>query len=291
MSFVPRTLRASFAIPFVLLAVGVAMTLLVAALLRTQGDDRDTRRFEDLAGTQRNRIEARMEAFTHMVRGTADLFQSAQSVSAKQFRTHVAIERIAERCPGMLGLGFAREFPGSAKRAFGEELTALQGPGHALHPNRDATSHTGVLYFEAEGRVHRTALGYDLATVAGCRDAMDRARDSGLPAVSFPMLLTPEMGEAGQTGFVVVAAVYDRDVSEANLAERREALVGFAYAPCLAAGFLGNLFDEYELGAMAVSLHAVGPYPVHGAPIAIRTRGWAERTERIVEGPLDAAPP
>jgi signal transduction histidine kinase/FixJ family two-component response regulator len=69
------------------------------------------------------------------------------------------------------------------------------------------------------------ALGLDLASDADRREALDRARDSGLPVTTAPL----GSRQAGQPalGLLMAAPVYCRAAALAGPAERRRALMGF----------------------------------------------------------------
>ncbi len=74
------------------------------------------------------------------------------------------------------------------------------------------------------------------------REAMERARDTGMPALSGKVKLVQEIDVPRQAGFLLYVPVYRGNTVPATVAERREALAGWAYSPFRAGDLLSGIF-------------------------------------------------
>jgi diguanylate cyclase (GGDEF)-like protein len=93
-----------------------------------------------------------------------------------------------------------------------------------LVPAARRSEHIFVRYIEPHHQ-NRPALGYDVASDPTRRDALDRARDSGIPVATARIHLVQDVRR--EPGFLVFLPVYrDRDAGD-TLEERRAALVGY----------------------------------------------------------------
>ena len=92
------------------------------------------------------------------------------------------------------------------------------------------------IYFvePADGNV--AALGFDLATIPACREAMKRACDTGELVATPAIALSHEADDQGS--FRLILAVYRRAAPIGSIDERRRALQGFAVAVVRAKGLV-----------------------------------------------------
>ena len=95
-----------------------------------------------------------------------------------------------------------------------------------------------MLYLEPQDQRNQRALGFDMYASQPRREAMDRARDSGQPALSGRVELVQEQGRDRQSGFLIYEPIYRGGRIPTSVEERRAALVGFIYAPFRAGDLL-----------------------------------------------------
>jgi PAS domain S-box-containing protein len=76
------------------------------------------------------------------------------------------------------------------------------------------------------------------------RTAMQRARDTGLPAMSGRVILRLETDPRRQPGFLIYVPVYRHGLPLGTVEERRRALAGFVYAPFRAGDLLRGVFGS-----------------------------------------------
>ncbi|PWU20359.1 MAG: hypothetical protein C5B50_04005, partial [Verrucomicrobia bacterium] len=73
---------------------------------------------------------------------------------------------------------------------------------------------------------NETAVGFDVASEPVRRAALERARDTGQPAVTEPIRLVQQESES--TGFLIFVPVYGERLPQAAIEQRRASLKGFA---------------------------------------------------------------
>ena len=159
------------------------------------------------------------------------LLTTRKEVSRGEFRDFVS-PTLARR-PELQGLAWDPRVPGDARtewetRAHAEGFDAFQfveQENGLLVPAGERGEYFPV-YFMEHLDANEPALGFDLASEEKRREALERARDSGLATATAPIRLIQEPGV--QLGFLVLLPVYGGPAS--TVAERRQNLRGFAVA-------------------------------------------------------------
>lgn len=227
-------------VPWVLLATTLTFVAVAAGLVAGALAERARMRAEYETTEVVRSIERRMDMYLALLRGTAALF----AYDRDGFRRFE--ERLRRQSfPGIQGTGWtARLRPGDAEKivaqAHADGLT-----GFHLWPAHDGERHA-IVYLEPQDPRNIAALGYDMHFEAVRRVAMDRARDTGLPAASGQVRLVQEIGREVQPGFLIYVPVYEGGNVPATIEERRERLMGFAYAPVRAGDMFSAIFDGWE---------------------------------------------
>jgi PAS domain S-box-containing protein len=211
-------LKAPTAVLFLSLVLTAGACTAVALTL----DARNEARFEHAVYASRGRLEARMETYVAMLRGTAGLFASRQEgVSRTEFRAYVDRLNVRERYPGIQGLGFSRHMSGQ------------QGP--ASFP---------IVYLEPPDARNQAVMGFDMFSEPVRREAMERAWRTGNPALTGKVRFHQEQEASPRGGFLLYVPVYRGGGVPASEAERLRSLEGFVFARFRADDFFEGLFGR-----------------------------------------------
>ena len=254
-------------LPWIVLAASLALTLLAMALLKLSGEARQRETFANAAEATRDRIEARVQTYTALLRGTAGLVSTAgTNLPGETFRAYVLHLGIAQHYPGVQGIGYSRRFrtPDDAN-AVTRQWSAYGHPDARLWPDTLATGaerHT-IVYLEPQDTRNRVALGYNMHNDPVRRAAMDLARDTGQPALSGQVTLVQETGRDQQAGFLLYVPIYQGTAVPPTLAERRARLTGFAYAPFRADDLFLGLFGSEQNPRVAFRIYDGAPAPAN----------------------------
>lgn len=147
----------------------------------------------------------------------------------------------------------AEGLPQYAVRAFPEEggLTGALAPAFPAPAFPAPAFHVPVFYIVPMD-AHEALLGLDFASDPLRREALERARDSGLAAATAPIRLglTPQTGR----GILLFVPVYDRTASILTLEERRSSIQGFMVAMLRMDALLKSAAEHAFDGGMRYSL-------------------------------------
>ncbi len=207
-------------------------------------------RFTSLAEETQSSIASRMDDYEQLLRAGGGLFASSMEVSRDEWRTFAAALRINERFPGIQGLGFSEWIPAGEKEAHLKRIRAEGAKDYLIKPVGERPFYTSIIYLEPFDFRNQRAFGFDMYSEPVRREAMERARDTGEPALSGKVTLVQETAQDAQPGCLLYLPVYRRGQPHDSVAERQAALLGWVYAPFrfhdLMSGILGA--SPTELG-------------------------------------------
>ncbi|HSG40801.1 MAG TPA: CHASE domain-containing protein, partial [Thermoanaerobaculia bacterium] len=212
-----------------MLGISLLLTLVGAVFADSTARARDRLRFQNAVQRAQVLIQHRMETYISLLRGAAALFAVDGEVSQGEFQTFLQRQDISHRFPGVQGIGFARRIPPGERQAVLDQLRRELG-GFRIWPRPDRTEAVPVIYLEPLTRRNQQALGYDMFTEPVRRAAMERARDTGLAAVTSRVTLINDTGPGRQAGFLIYLPVYRSGAFPLTLEERRAELLGFVYS-------------------------------------------------------------
>ena len=197
-------------------------------------------RFDFRASQIESAIHGRMVDDEQVLRGALGLLGAARTVEPREWRTYLQQLAIEERHPGMLGVGFVAQ---KALRNHADRAAEYSADA----TGREKDAYLPVTYvWPLEGSDSRT-LRADLLSEPTGRDAMERARDTGLPALSGRVLLDQGPERDPQAGVVLFVPVFGQGADFKTVATRRAALTGHVYALFrlgdLMRGILGEVTD------------------------------------------------
>jgi signal transduction histidine kinase/DNA-binding NarL/FixJ family response regulator len=214
------------------LIAGAAMSCWLASEV-SRWELRESRRaVEQEAAGRVEALRGQLIRSTEVLRGIESLFAANSEVTRGQFRAFVAGALV--RQPELQGLAWDPRVPGDERgdveaRAGEEGLKEYrvreQVGGGRLEPAGARGEYFPVFYMEALD-ANVAALGFDVSSEARRREALERARDLGMPAATAPIRLAQE--REAQKGMLVFLPIYDG--APTTVDERRRALRGLAVA-------------------------------------------------------------
>jgi len=213
--------------------VAIAGAATAAAALATLWEaEADARRWFAFAAQEVEvKVLDRLAAHEMVLRAAAGLLDAGGDITREQWRSFVERLRVAERLPGIQGIGFARSL-GSDELAEAQAAVRAEGfPEFRVWPEGERARHGPIVFLEPfEGRNLR-AFGYDLYSDPVRHEAMSRACDRNEAALSRKVTLVQETDTDVQAGTALFVPVYRRGAPAETVEERRRALLGWAYSP------------------------------------------------------------
>lgn len=244
-------------LPWIVLASGVALSFLLATALGDRIRKVSGERFGALVTQQELQLSNRFNAYVQILRGAQGLWRSGAVVDRAAWRRYVEALALQQNSPGIQGVGYATVVAPEERERF-ERSVRAEGPaqppalqalfaGFAIHPPGPRPLYTPIVYLEPFADRNLRPFGYDMFSEPVRRAAMERARDSGEPALSGRVRLLQETETDVQPGFLVYLPVYRGEPQ--TVEERRQQLAGFVFSPFRAVDFMRNALASKGLYA------------------------------------------
>ncbi len=247
--------RGSAGEPILILLLAVAITAMASLLLLRDAWQRDQRRFERYVQQAEARIQERMSTYVALLEAGAALFVASEDVSRQEFATFVARLQVEERYPGIQGIGYSARLAPGERDALLERMRASGITEFHLWPDKPREEVHAIVFLEPLDERNRRALGFDMFSEPVRREAMIRARDSGLPSLSRRVILVQEIAGPVQPGFLIYVPVYAGGAVPTTVEERRERLVGFVYSPFRAWDMFSSFFPRNREPRVALRIY------------------------------------
>ena len=225
------------------LLLTVLLTLGLWRQAETQFFHAEQDNFLRIAEKHRNILLTRMDDYEQVLRGGAALFAATGMPSRRQWQAYVEKLELDETLPGILGTGFTLMVPRENREAHERSMRAEGFADYAITPPGDRDLFSSIVYLEPFSGPNLRAFGYDMFSDPERREAMERARDTGQPALSRKVTLVQETGSSVQPGFLIYFPVYDAARPTDTVAARRDALIGFVYSPFRAFDLMERTFN------------------------------------------------
>lgn len=202
-------------------------------------------------------IANRLALYEAALRGGLAFVNASGDVDRNQWREFCATMNLRKNYPGIQGIGYAPLVTEDAKQAHIQSVRNEGYPHYDIQPAGARLLYTPIRFLEPFDERNQRAFGYDMYSEPIRKLAMDDARDTGLPTISGKVTLVQEVGVDTQAGFLMFSPVYRAHGPLDTLAERRQALRGYVYAPfrmndllkgVLAGGFADLGIDIYDGG-------------------------------------------
>ncbi len=184
-------------------------------------------RFLYRAEKERDHIVQHMEGHEQVLRGVAAFIESSEEVSHEEWHRYFHELDFEKNSPGVQGLGFALLVAPGEKAALERKIRVERVADYSIHPPGARDQYGAIIYLEPHSQSNLQALGFDMYTDPLRREAMERARDSGLPALSGKVMLAQETSEAG---FIIYLPVYRGGRAGESVEQRRAALTGYVFS-------------------------------------------------------------
>jgi PAS domain S-box-containing protein len=218
--------------------ITVAATLVVGAAVTIHAwrDAEDTvavgaqREFETQAASIGDALRGRMIDYAQVLRGGAGLFAASHVVTRQEWRAYVEALRIELSYPGIQALGVIFEYDEPELAAHVESMRREGFRRYAVRPPGVRRQYAPVVYTEPQNERNLRVLGFDMYFEPARRAAINRARDTGEPAISGKVTLQQEGDSDAQPGVLMFLPVYRKDLPSDRIEDRRSGVVGYLYA-------------------------------------------------------------
>ena len=216
------------------------MTLVAWDYTRTQVNSKVESRFERNANQVQQLLEERVQRYEDGLRaGLAALNSHDGEISRAQWRLFAETLNLEEQYPGINGIGVIRAVTASELSEF-ERSQRADFEGFSVYPEHEGDLKLPIQYIEPV-QPNLKAVGLDVAHEENRLQAAIRARDSGTPQITGPIVLVQD--DRNTPGFLFYIPIYD-GWQLSTVEQRRSAFRGFVYAPFIANKLMRGTLDR-----------------------------------------------
>ncbi|MGZ5433283.1 MAG: CHASE domain-containing protein, partial [Thermoanaerobaculia bacterium] len=201
-------MRSDRALPWYVFSVFVVLTLLATSYVWQTTRDADRARFDNAVQATRDAITARLDLYVNVLTATRGLMASDPALPRHDLRDYIRSHDIQQRYPGIQGIGLSLRLPFEHVQQLEEEMRRDGFRDFRVWPSDPRPEVHAIVLLEPMDERNRAAIGFDMFTNAVRREAMSRARDTGLPAASGHVTLVQEIDARKQPGFLIYTPVY-----------------------------------------------------------------------------------
>ncbi|WP_263770404.1 CHASE domain-containing protein [Propionivibrio soli] len=180
--------------------------------------------------------------YEQLLRGAGGLFSMGERITREQWHGYVESLELGRLLPGAQALGFAVVVSRAGREVVEATVRAEGFANYTIYPDGDREPLSAVVFIEPLTAGNAHVLGYDMYVDPVRREAMERARDSGQPALSGKVDLLAGDGGKAYPGFLVFMPVYRHRLGLENTMDRRVALTGFVFSAFRADDLLSDFF-------------------------------------------------
>ena len=231
-------------IPWTLMAVCLALTVLVWFHQKNDHERLLHVRFEREIDRVESAISHRMSTYESVLRATKGLVIGSEEVTPAEWRRFTNTLEMAIHYPGIAGLTFTAHVPAAELAAFVAAERARR-PEFKAFPEGGREDYFVIRLIEPMDRVGK-ALGFDVGSNAVRREAAERARDTGMPALS--SRITPITSQAVQSDLLLFLPVYRGGRTPQTVSGRGADLIGWVSAGLHAESLIANILGDIEPG-------------------------------------------
>jgi two-component system, OmpR family, sensor kinase len=176
-------------------------------------------------------LRVRIIDYIQILRGCQALFYASDSVTRDNWEKYVKNLNISVNYPGIQALAYAvyinkREISGVENR-----LRRSGYPYFKINSNFRNDYLTPIIFIEPFSGRNLRAFGFDMYSESIRREAMDRALETGQPAMSKKVTLMQETSRGIQPGFLLYIPVYRSPDATKTIEDRKRNIIGFVYTP------------------------------------------------------------
>lgn len=238
-------------------AISLVLLSLTVLYWQDQGRQMQSRRdaaFNRAAERIVDSLQDRLLAHEIVLRGLKGYYEGSDSIDRAELHAYVSPLQLQQVLPGLQAIAFVGQATAGEMAEHEARMRALGIANYAVRPPGRREQYRPLILIEPQTEDNLRVVGVDTATVPGALEAQNRARDSGLPALTEGLVLRQDVGAKTTPSVVMYLPIYRGEMPTGSVMERRQALRGWVSGPFHVKAFvegIGRLTDD----AMALAIY------------------------------------
>ena len=214
------------AVAYAVLAAALLLTGLAYYYVRHNAQQEERARFEEITQATQRAVDRRMDTYIDSTLDGRGLFAASEFVTRDEWREYVDASGLMRRYPGLQAIAYSERVPLEEREAYVRRIREEGFRSFELRPSGERYEYFPLTYVAPFEEANRPLFGYDFYSDRVNRDAMEQARDTGLPRASGRVDLE-KIGVSREAGFLVYTPVYRDGAPQETTDGRRRALRGY----------------------------------------------------------------
>jgi diguanylate cyclase (GGDEF)-like protein/PAS domain S-box-containing protein len=241
-------------LPLLILSAALGVTWIVWDHERQASHNELLSQFDFSMGDVVSRVEQRVSTYEQMLRGVQGLFGATGQMDRDNFRDYVNALNLDANYSGIQSIGVIEWVPGTRRAAHIATMRSLGFSGYTVQPRGLRENYAPIVQREPSATSKHVPLGLDSWADPVRRLAMEKARDSGMVAVSGKVRLSMDSGPDARPAFIMYLPIYTRGQPHDSVAERRQHLAGWIYASFRMHDVIASLYGD-PLPGLALAIY------------------------------------
>ncbi|WP_434111943.1 bifunctional diguanylate cyclase/phosphodiesterase [Paraburkholderia caffeinilytica] len=258
-------------LPLMVLSASLSVTWILWDHERQAARHELLTQFDFSLGDAVSRVEQRMATYELMLRGVQSLFSATGDMNRDKFRNYVGTLNLDANFSGIQAIGIIEWVPEKEKDIHVATMRRQGLAGYTIEPQGSREDYAPVIQREPYIGLNRASLGLDAWIDPVRRQAMEKARDSGMASISGKVRLWVDTEANARPGFIMYLPIYAQGQSQDSVAQRRAHLIGWVYASFRMHDVIASLYGEQPPGLTIAIYDGIDPSPaalLHKTPVA-----------------------
>lgn len=244
----PHDAAARFFLPWLVLAVTLGVTWFTWTHERQTSQQALRSQFDFALRESVSRVEQRIVGYEQMLRGVQSLFATTSFKNRAALHGYVDTLQLGANFSGVQNIGLVEWVPAQRRAEHVATMRQAGFPNYALIPDDLRESYAPVIQRESYVGRYFVPLGRDVWVEPVLRLALEKARDSGMAAISSKIEWRSDAGMGVVSGFAMCLPIYAQGQALGSVAQRRAHLIGWVYATFRMSDFMASLYGSQPPG-------------------------------------------
>lgn len=241
-------------LPWLILTVTLSVTWFTWAHERQTSRQALRSQFDFALRETVSRVEQRVLGYEQMLRGVQSLFATTPLKNRAALHDYVETLQLDANFSGIQAIGVVAWVSKQDKAAHLATMRSAGFLSYAIDPDGPREVYALIVQREPYVGRNRAPPGSDVWLDPVRRLALERARDSGMPAISGKVQLKADTESGALPGFIMYLPIFAQGRPHDSVDQRRAQLIGWVYAAFHMNDFMASLYGS-QLPGLTLAMY------------------------------------